>query len=291
MTKSKNNRTTKITKKKVIATSELLDLTLALHVAEGAARAAGALIRRDYRLPRDTRDKAVNDLVTGTDVASEEIILGILRAAYPTYAINTEETGEYAGEGADALTWWVDPLDGTYNFVHGVPRFSVSVALANHDGEVLAGVVYDPLFDELFAALRGQGVTCNGEPIRVSDAVRLRDSLVASGFQSHLRAENNNRAEWSAMVERCQGVARMGSAALDLCYVACGRFDLYWEYGPTAIDRAAGVLMLLEAGGQLTDVEGNPFHAVESPSILASNGRIHEEALGVLSAARKSASL
>ena len=268
--------------------SEPLDLDLALHVAEGAARAAGALIRRDYRLPRDTRDKGVNDLVTQTDVACEALIVGLLRAVYPTHAINGEESGNHAGAGWNTPTWWVDPLDGTYNFVHGVPRFSVSIACIDSSGKVQVGVVYDPMFEELFAAVRGRGATCNGSPIYVSSAPRLRDSLAASGFKGNLTSENNNRAEWSAMVERCQGMARMGSCALDLCYVAAGRFVLYWEFGPTAIDRAAGTLNLLEAGGHMTDVDGRPFHAVDSPSILASNGRIHDEALAVLTDARRS---
>ncbi len=268
--------------------TESLDLALALHVAEGAARAAGAILRRDYRLPRQTRDKGVNDLVTATDVASEALIVEMLRAVYPTHTINGEESGSHAGLGAQMPTWWVDPLDGTYNFVHAVPRFSVSIGLADPDGRVLVGVVYDPMFEELFAAARGRGATCNGEPIHVSTAPRLRDVLAASGFRGDLSNDNNNRAEWSAMVERCQGMARMGSCALDLCYVASGRFDLYWEYGPTAIDRAAGTLILLEAGGRMTDVDGVRFHAVDSPSILASNSLIHDQALAVLTEARRS---
>jgi myo-inositol-1(or 4)-monophosphatase len=269
-------------------TSDLLNLDLALHIAEGAARAAGAIIRRDYRLPRNTRDKGVNDLVTATDVASEALIVGMLRAVYPAHAINGEESGSHAGLGSHVPTWWVDPLDGTYNFVHAVPRFSVSIGLVGTDGKVLVGVVYDPMFEELYAAIRGRGATCNGEPIHVSTAPRLRDSLVASGFRGDLSTDNNNRAEWSAMVERCQGMARMGSCALDLCYVASGRFELYWEYGPTAIDRAAGTLILLEAGGRMTDVDGRRFHAVDSPSILASNSLIHDEALAVLADAKRS---
>ena len=263
-----------------------LDLDLLLAVAEAAARTAGALIRRDFQLPRDVRYKGVNDLVTGTDVASENLILRIIRAAFPTHRIASEESGVHAGAQIDSLTWWVDPLDGTYNFVHGVPRFSVSIACADAEGAVLVGVVYDPMFDELFMAAKGRGATCNGQPIKVSSAPDLQHSLAASGFAADLRKTNNNRAEWSAFVERCQGMARMGSCALDLCYVASGRFDVYWEYGPTAIDRAAGALIVLEAGGRLSDVEGRPYHVVESTSTLASNGLIHDEALAVLGQAR-----
>jgi myo-inositol-1(or 4)-monophosphatase len=267
-------------------TDDNVDADLLLAIAEGAARAAGALIRRDFQLPRDVRDKGLNDLVTGTDVASENLIISMIRAAFPTHRIATEESGVHAGAQTDSLTWWVDPLDGTSNFVHGVPRFSVSIACANAEGTVLAGVVYDPMFEELFMAARGRGATCNSQLIKVSSAPDLQHSLVASGFVADLRKTNNNRAEWSAFVERCQGMARMGSCALDLCYVASGRFEVYWEYGPTAIDRAAGALILLEAGGHLSDVEGRPYHIVDSPSTLASNGLVHEEALAVLTQAR-----
>lgn len=262
------------------------DLDLFLAIAEGAARAAGALIRRDFQLPRDVRYKGVNDMVTRTDVASEELILRMIRAAFPAHRIASEESGVHDGAQTGSLTWWVDPLDGTYNFVHGVPRFSVSIACADAKGSVLAGVVYDPMFDELFMASRGRGATCNGQQIKVSSAPDLQHSLAASGFAADLRKTNNNRAEWSAFVERCQGMARMGSCALDLCYVASGRFEVYWEYGPTAIDRAAGALVLLEAGGRLSDVEGRPYHVVDSISTLASNGFVHDEALAVLAQAR-----
>jgi myo-inositol-1(or 4)-monophosphatase len=267
-------------------TNDRVDLDPLLAIAEGAARAAGGLIQRDFQLPRDVRYKGLNDIVTRTDVASEELILKMIRAAFPTHRIASEESGVHDGAQTDSLTWWVDPLDGTYNFVHGVPRFSVSIACADAEGSVLAGVVYDPMFDELFMASRGRGATCNGQPIKVSSAPDLQHSLAASGFAADLRKTNNNRAEWSAFVERCQGMARMGSCALDLCYVASGRFEVYWEYGPTAIDRAAGALILLEASGRLSDVEGRPYHVVDSTSTLASNGLVHDEALAVLAQAR-----
>jgi myo-inositol-1(or 4)-monophosphatase len=258
---------------------------LMLTVAEGAARAAGALIRRDFHLPREVRYKGFNDLVTRTDVSSEELILRLIRAVFPTHRIASEESGVHDGAHTDSLTWWIDPLDGTYNFVHGVPRFSVSIACADSSGTVLAGVVYDPMLDELFMAVRGRGAFCNHQPIKVSAAPDLQHSLAASGFAGDLRTTNNNRAEWSAFVGRCQGMARMGSCALDLCYVASGRFDLYWEYGPTAIDRAAGALIVHEAGGRLSDVEGHPYHVVDSTSTLASNGLVHNGALALLAQA------
>lgn len=263
-----------------------VDLELLRSTAEGAARTAGALVRRAFRQPRPARFKGLNDLVTETDEASEALIVRILRAAFPTHTIKGEESGSHAGSDTQGLTWWIDPIDGTYNFVHGVPRFGISIACTDGAGVPLAGVVYDPMLDELFSAIRGQGARCNGEPIRVSGTPDLQNALAASGFAGDLRKTNNNRAEWCAFVERCQGMARMGSAALDLCYVASGRFDLYWEYGPTALDRAAGALIALEAGARLSDVDGSAYHVVDSPSTLASNGLVHDEALAVLAGVR-----
>lgn len=186
-----------------------------------------------------------------------------------------------------SLTWWVDPLDGTYNFVHGVPRFSVSIGCVDANGDVLLGVVYDPMFEECFCAVRGGGATCNGEPMRVSRAIALRESLAASGFPADLRASHNNTAEWSAFVPRCQGMARMGSAALDLCYVASGRFDLYWEFGLAAWDMCAGVLIVQEAGGQVTDYLDQPFDVRKRGGLLASNSLVHDEALSIFYAVRQ----
>lgn len=170
--------------------------------------------------------------------------------------------------------------------MHGVPGFSVSIGCVDPDGNVLVGVVYDPMFDECFVATRGGGATRSGEPIHVSTATRLRDSLAASGFPTDLRTENNNTREWTAFVSRCQGMARMGSCALDLSYAACGRFDLYWEYGPTVIDRSAGVLLVLEAGGTVTGIDGSPYHVVETRGTLASNGLVHSEAAQLLRSIR-----
>src|SRR5262245_33297681 len=221
-----------------------LDLALAVEVAEATARAAGALLRRGFKRPRKVEDKGVNDIVTETDRASEVLASDLLHNAFPNCNIAGEEGVRPAtSAGPDAPTWWIDPLDGTYNFVHGVPRFSVSLGCIDPHGEILVGVVYDPNFDEGFRAVRGQGATCNGEPISVSAAARLRDSLAASGFPGDLRTTDNNTAEWAAFVPRCQGMCRMGSAALDLCYVASGRFDLYWEYGLAPWDMSAGVLI------------------------------------------------
>jgi myo-inositol-1(or 4)-monophosphatase len=265
-----------------------LDLTLAVEVAEATARAAGALLRQGFKRPRKVEDKGVNDLVTETDRASEVLASDLLRNAFPNCNIAGEEGVRTAtSAGPNAPTWWIDPLDGTYNFVHGVPRFSVSLGCIDANGDVLVGVVYDPNFDECFRAVWGQGATCNGDPIRVSSASRLRDSLAASGFPGDLRTTDNNTTEWAAFVQRCQGMCRMGSAALDLCYVASGRFDLYWEYGLAAWDMSAGVLIVREAGGTVTDYFGQPFDVHKRGGLLASNGKIHDEAITVMKSVRK----
>ncbi len=265
-----------------------LDLALAVEVAEATARAAGALLRQGFKRPRKVEDKGVNDLVTETDRASEALAFDLLQHAFPNCNIAGEEGVRPATTaGPDAPTWWIDPLDGTYNFVHGVPRFSVSLGCIDSSGEVLVGVVYDPNFDECFRAVRGQGATCNGERISVSSAARLRDSLAGSGFPADLRATDNNTAEWSAFVPRCQGMCRMGSAAMDLCYVASGRFDLFWEYGLAPWDMSAGVLIVREACGKVTDYYGQPFDVHRRGGLLASNGKVHAEAVSVLESVRK----
>jgi myo-inositol-1(or 4)-monophosphatase len=263
-----------------------VDLQLMLSVAEGAARSAGALLREAYWKPRKVTDKGVNDLVTESDVASEKKIVSLLHAAFPTMNIHGEEGAHVTGTAP--YTWWIDPLDGTYNFVHSVPRFSVSIACVDEMGEVIVGVVYDPMFDECFCAVKDGGATRNGETIGVSQAAALRDSLAASGFPADLRTTDNNTQEWAAFVPRCQGMCRMGSAALDLCYVATGRFDLYWEYGLATWDMGAGVLIAREAGGQVTDYTGQLFNVIQSGGLLASNGHVHAEALSVFASVRQS---
>lgn len=263
------------------------DLNIALSVAEGAARAAGALAREAFRRPRPAEDKGVNDLVTATDRANEALIVGILRTAFPTHRIAGEEGTRITGAiPADAPTWWIDPIDGTYNFVHGVPRFTVSIGCVSATGEILLGVVYDPNMDECFTAIQGDGAFCNGVAISVSKTAQLRSALAASGFPSNLRTENNNTREWSAFVPRCQGMARMGSAALDLCYVASGRFDLYWEFGLATWDICAGVLIAREAGGRVTDYAGDAHNINGGGELLATNGLLHTEAVELLQSVR-----
>lgn len=251
-----------------------------LHLAERLAREAGALLREGYGRAANIEFKGVVDLVTEYDRQSEALILSQLRAAYPAHRINAEESGR-SGQAAEAYEWLVDPLDGTVNFAHAVPVFSVSLALTHH-GRLVLGVVYDPMRDELFAAEAGQGATLNGQRVRVSAEARLDRALLATGFPYDVRTSpENNFAEFVAFYKRAQGVRRLGSAALDCAYVACGRFDGYWEYKMKAYDIGAGALMVLEAGGQVTTATGDP-EFLGRPLIVASNGHLHAQMLQVL---------
>ena len=263
-----------------------------LAAAVDAAKNAGLLLRENFWKPRSIVDKGTNDLVTDTDIASERMIVSRLRAAFPNHRIAAEE-GTRIGEGD--LTWWIDPLDGTYNFVHSVPRFSVSIALVrgNTLDDILLGVVYDPMFDELFYASRADGayrISAGRKPeqLRVSARARLRDSLVASGFPANLRKTGNNAPEWSAFIPLTQGMARMGSAALDLCYVAAGRFDVYWEKGLAPWDMCGGLLIASEAGATISEYDGRPFKLDPPSGLLATNSLLHDEAIRVLMSARTS---
>ncbi|MDW8326333.1 MAG: inositol monophosphatase family protein [Anaerolineales bacterium] len=250
-----------------------------LSFAESLAREAGALLREGYGKVSNVEYKGVVDLVTEYDRLSEELILSRLRAAFPTHRLYAEESGK-SGQAGD-YEWLVDPLDGTVNFAHGVPIFAVSLALT-YRRQLVMGVVYDPMRDELFAAEAGQGATLNGRRLRVSAERELSRSLLATGFPYDVRTSpQNNFAEFVAFYRRSQAVRRAGSAALDCCYVACGRFDGYWEYKMKPYDIGAAALMVREAGGRVTTAEGDE-NFLGAPSIVASNGHIHEQMLRVL---------
>ncbi len=247
------------------------------------ARAAGAILREHYETPFavEHKDTEIN-LVTEVDRASEELIIQAIRQRYPDHAIFAEESQGDAGPHRRAeFTWIVDPLDGTVNYAHGFPAFAVSLAVQRGQ-DVILGVTYDPLRDELFCAERGRGATLNGRPIWVSSTGRLRDALVATGF-AYRRATvpDNNVAEFSRVVLRVQGVRRGGSACLDLAYVAAGRLDGYWEMHLAPWDWAAGSLLVREAGGVVTNLEGGPWD-LSQRRIAASNGLIHDELLAAL---------
>ena len=245
-----------------------------LQVALEAAREAGAVLLAEHSRPQKISYKGDVDLVTETDKRSEAIIVGRLRREFPEHRIVAEE-GSSGTAAASRYEWHVDPLDGTTNFAHGYPCFAISIALLQ-DGQPLVGVVFNPVSDELFSATRGAGAYLNGEPIHVSKIEKLGTSLVATGFPTHKRGDNGNIHYYWQFTLRSHGVRRDGSAALDLCSVACGRFEAFWEFGLKSWDTAAGILLVTEAGGKVTDLSGGPYRP-GGPDLLVSNGFIHAE--------------
>jgi myo-inositol-1(or 4)-monophosphatase len=249
-----------------------------LRVAEGLAREAGALLREGYGTALQVDYKGAIDLVTDYDRRSEALILAGLRAAFPGHGILGEESGRSLG---DDYEWLVDPLDGTTNFAHAYPMFAVSLALTQR-GRLVAGVVYDPLRDELFAAEAGAGATLNGQRLRVSSVADLGRALINTGFGYDVHTNpRNNVAEFTAFLMRAQAVRRAGSAALDCAYVGAGRAEGYWELGSKPWDLGAGVLVTLEAGGRVSTADGDP-NFLGQPSVVVSNGHLHEAMLTVL---------
>ena len=245
-----------------------------LDAAIEIAREAGRILREEFEKPLEIAYKGEADLVTQADKRSEAAIVARLKEYFPDHAVAAEEgTGR---ETESEFRWHVDPLDGTTNFAHGYPCFSVSIALALR-GEVLAGVVFNPYYDELFAAARGEGATLNGKPIHVSSVAALERSLLCTGFPVKKRGQAHANIEYYRdFTLKSHGVRRDGSAALDLASVAAGRFDAFWEFGLNKWDTAAGVLLVEEAGGRVSDFEGKAY-GLGGPVILATNGLIHEE--------------
>jgi myo-inositol-1(or 4)-monophosphatase len=263
--------------------SEGLDLAAALSLAESAARRAAELLLTYFRNPKlRARRKGAADLVTEADRRSEALIAELLLSAYPTHALIGEESGG-RGDSAAAYRWHVDPLDGTTNFARGIPFFAVSIALSDAENVPLLGVVYDPIHDECFKALRGGGAWLGRKKLRVSKTRKLAHALLASGFpRDKYTNPDNNTEEWSYFVSRAQSVRRLGSAALELCYVAAGRLDGYWEARLNTWDILAGLLMVEESGGTLSDYRGRREGVHSGAQVVASNGRIHEQMLEVL---------
>jgi myo-inositol-1(or 4)-monophosphatase len=239
------------------------------------AREAGALLMQYFDQHVKVEYKGEADLVTIADRKSEALIRDRIRAQFPGHDVLGEEEG--LRDTGSEFRWYVDPLDGTTNFAHGYPVFCVSMAL-QRKGEMIAGVCYDPTRNELFAAERGKGAFLNEQPIHVSAIAKLAEALVSTGFPSHKRHKNPNIYFYHQLTLRSHGVRRAGSAALDLCSVACGRFDGFWEFNLNPWDTAAGVLIVEEAGGRASDFSGGPF-PLNSRETLASNGVIHEELL------------
>jgi myo-inositol-1(or 4)-monophosphatase len=253
--------------------------------ASEIAREAGARLREFFAQGVATEYKGDVDLVTVADRTSEKLIRERLAAAFPEHGIYGEEGTRDRMEGE--FRWYVDPLDGTTNFAHGFPQFCVSLGLeqrpaglaADQDGRLVAAIIYDPMRDELFVAEQGRGALLNGKPMHVSRTPELAESLVATGFPSRKRHASPNIHFYQEFTLRSHGVRRAGSAALDLAYVAAGRLEAFWEFTLNPWDTAAGILLVEEAGGRVTDFSGGHFK-LDSREILASNGLIHGELLG-----------
>jgi myo-inositol-1(or 4)-monophosphatase len=255
-------------------------------VALRAAGTAGRLHLRWLNKTKTTRKSNALDLVTEADKEAEAAIIATIRRAFPDHAILAEESG--ASEQRSAHRWIIDPLDGTTNFAHGFPAFCVSIAY-EHRGRVQYGVIFDALRKELFTARRGKGAKLNGKPIRVSKANALATALLATGFPYDRRERRRfYLAFWENMMTRVEGVRRAGSAALDLASVACGRLDGFWEFGLKPWDIAAGSLLVEEAGGKVTNMDGTALD-LAGAQLLASNRRIHQEMAQVLRETRPEA--
>lgn len=248
------------------------------NAAIAMAHEAGEILRAGFGQAHRPERKGVIDLVTEYDRRSEEILLERIRERFPGHAVLAEESGE---AGASPVRWIVDPLDGTTNFAHNYPFFAVSIGI-EVEGVLVAGVVHDPVREETFAAARGHGATLNREPVRVSGVGRIEDALLVTGFPYDVRVHPERFLEpFRAFLVRAQGVRRDGSAALNACYLACGRFDGFWELHLAPWDMAAGALIVEEAGGRVTRFDGSPLR-LDGREILATNARLHDEMMAVL---------
>lgn len=255
-----------------------------LNFAIQTARDAGGVLIDRLGRTLQVSNKGAIDLVTEADLASEKLIIERIRSHYPRHAILAEESGATEGQSHSSdneWKWIIDPLDGTTNYAHGYPCFCVSIGV-ERAGRVELGVVYDPLRDEMFAAERGQGAMLNDRPMRVSDVEDLNRAMLCTGFPYNVRERPDFARDFVNFTMNAQAVRRDGSAALDLAYIACGRFDGFWEDGLNAWDVAAGILLIEEAGGRVSNFSGEPLD-IYSPKVLASNGLIHQSMMEVLS--------
>jgi myo-inositol-1(or 4)-monophosphatase len=243
------------------------------------AREAGAVLREGFGRTHVAERKGAIDLVTEYDRRSEALVLGRIRERFPDHRVLAEESGTQGG--TSAVRWVIDPLDGTTNFAHNYPFFCVSIGV-EVDGRMVAGAIYDPVRDEMFAAADGRGATLNDAPIRVSTVGTLQDALLVTGFPYDVREHpDRHLGPFRAFLTRAQALRRDGSAALNLAYLAMGRFDGFWELWLSPWDLAAGTLIVQEAGGTVTRYDGSPF-SIERRELLASNGALHPEMLAVL---------
>lgn len=255
-----------------------------LNFAIQIARDAGGVLVDRLGRALQVSNKGAIDLVTEADLASEKLIIERIRSHYPRHAILAEESGASEGDASNAgnseWKWIIDPLDGTTNYAHGYPCFCVSIGV-ERAGRLELGVVYDPLRNEMFAAERGQGATLNERPMRVSVVEDLNRAMLCTGFPYDVRERPDFVRDFANFTMQAQAVRRDGSAALDLAYIACGRFDGFWEDGLNPWDVAAGVLLIEEAGGKVTDFYGAALD-IYTPRVLASNGLVHEGMMKVL---------
>jgi myo-inositol-1(or 4)-monophosphatase len=256
-----------------------------LEVAIAATEAAGEVLRSGFSQEQQIEYKGEVDLVTEADERAEQTIKEVLQDAFPDYEILTEESGRLGGGGSEEARWIVDPLDGTTNYTHALPFFATSIAL-ERNGEVVLGVVHDPMAEEMYTAERGQGATLNGQSIKVTDTAELIRALLATSF-SHAEEEDMSVGLdlFGRLTNLTRGVRQLGSGALDLCYVAAGRLDGCFERGLSAWDVAAGMLIVEEAGGKISDYQGGEFD-LEGTEMVASNGSLHPALVSVTSGGR-----
>ena len=251
-----------------------------LNFAMQTAREAGQILLEKFGKIKHITKKGDINLVTEADLASESLIIERIKSYYPKHSILAEESGMAVVDGNSTWKWIIDPLDGTTNFAHCYPCFCVTLAL-EHEGNIVVAVTYDPTRNELFAAEKGNGATLNNKKIRVSETEKLSESLLVTGFPYDFKRKEDFARHLTTFLLNARGVRRDGSAAIDMAYIACGRFDGFWEEGLNPWDMAAGGLLIEEAGGQITDYKGEPF-SIYQPPMCASNGLIHGEMLQVL---------
>lgn len=252
-----------------------------LNFIKQVALDAGAVLVQRLGSARISK-KGDIDLVTEADIAAEELIIDRIRSYYPRHGILAEESGEAVtvGDTASEWRWIIDPLDGTTNYAHGYPCFCVSIGV-EHNGKLEFGVIYDPMRNELFAAERGQGATLNDRRIRVSDVEELSKAMLVTGFPYNVRERPDFAREFVIFTMNAQAVRRDGSAAIDLAYIACGRFDGFWEDGLNPWDMAAGILLIEEAGGRVSNFNDEPL-SIYTKKVLATNGLVHQPMLDFL---------
>jgi len=242
-------------------------------VAIRAAYASGLLIKRSVGKVSEVSYKGRDNIVTNVDKASEKLIIGMILRAFPDHSILSEES--LPVDSGSKYRWIIDPIDGTTNFAHAFPFFCVSIAF-QENGRTVLGIVYDPMRDEIFIARRGKGATLNGKKIKVSRTSKLSESFLATGFSYGITEKDRNIAHFRNLLVKTQAIRRAGSAALDLCYVACGRFDGFWEMNLHPWDVAAASLIVEEAKGEVTKFDGKSY-SINDKNILATNGRIHSQ--------------